>query len=102
MDAVDLVLLVVAWGMLAFSFGAVIAWRLEGRRPLVAPLWIVVARNLAWIAWALYVAVALDAPKATVTIDPLWWNLAKAFVLAASLLVFVIEVRNALRDRPAA
>ena len=101
MDLGVLVLLLVGATLTVFTIGASVAWRLEGRRPLVPPLWLVVARGLSSLVWALYILVALDAPSGIAAIDPFWWTLLKALPSAAAVFVLVVEVRQALGRRQA-
>jgi hypothetical protein len=86
---------------MAFVLGALTAWRLEGRRPLVAPLWLVITRNLAFIALAAFIVVAMDPPSRIAGIDPLWWNGIKALILVGAVVALLMEVRHALRERRA-
>lgn len=92
--------LIIALLLLAFTLGASIAWRLEGRRPLVAPLWLVITRNISVIMLAISVVTTSERPSSDVMrIDPLWWNLMNAVILIGPLVVFALELRHKLRDR---
>ena len=102
MDVWDVVLLVVALALLMFTLGALVAWRLEGRRPLEYPLWLAVTRNVSWIAIAAYVVVSGEPPTGIVTIDPFWWNLMEAVIIVGSLAILPLEVIQILRRRRAA
>ena len=100
MNIGQLTFLIVAVLLLAFTLGATIAWRLEGRRPLVAPLWLVITRNISVIMLAISVVTTSERPSSDVmTIDPLWWNLMNAVILIGPLVVFALELRYKLRDR---
>ena len=99
MDVAELVLLGAALLMLAFTLGATIAWRLEGRRPLVAPLWLVVCRNVSWMAMVASTVVNGEPPSRIFAIDPLWWNLGEAAMVVLSIVIFVVDVGQSLRNR---
>lgn len=99
MGAGELILLLVAWTLMAFTLGALVTWRLEGRRPLVAPLWLVVLRNLGFISMAVFIVVAADPPAGIVTVEPLVWNALKAMVLIGAVAALPLELRHALRNR---
>jgi hypothetical protein len=98
-DATELVLLAVALALLMFTLGAVVAWRLEGRRPLEAPLWLVVTRNVNWLALVAYLVVSGEPPTRILDIDPLWWHLLEAAMVVGSLVIFALDVRHTLRRR---
>ena len=101
MDLGELTLLTATGALMAFTLGAIVAWRLEGRRPLVPPLWLVVTRNVTFVVWTLYVLVALRAPSGMITIDPFWWTVLKVLPFVAAVVVFPFEVRSVLRRREA-
>ena len=89
----------VAMVLLAFTFGATIAWRLETRRPLVLPLWLAISRGLSFLALAAFIVVSTDPPSRIFTIDPLWWNVMEALIVMAAVATFGLEIRHALLRR---
>ena len=91
--------LVIALVLLAFSWGATVAWRLETRRPLVSPLWLVITRNTSWVVFVAYLVVTGEPPTGIVAVEPLIWNLLETFMVVAALAVFVLELRHTLRNR---
>lgn len=97
-----MVLGILAWTLMAFALGAGIAWRLEGRRPLVQPFWLMIVRNMAFIAMAAFIVVTSEPPTRIFSVDPLWWHAMDAVILGGALAVFVLELRHALRNREAA
>jgi hypothetical protein len=98
MDVARLVILAIALLLLAFTLGAVIAWRLEGRDQSVLPLWLVITRNVSWLALVAYL-VAGDPPTGVVSVDPLAWAVIEALMVIASLVVFGLELRHTLAHR---
>lgn len=101
MEIAILVLGCAVLALMAFTLGAAVAWRLEGRRPLVAPPWLHVLNGLSFLAMTLFVVVALPPPSRVVIIDPLWWNGLKAVMLVLSVLAIALSVREAFRARRA-
>jgi hypothetical protein len=101
MDVGEFALLLLSLALTAFTLGAVVAWRLEERRPVVAPFWLVVTRNVSWMAWVIYILVAVDPPSRIFTVDPLWWSLIEAAMVVGLIVVFVLDVRHAWRNRSA-
>lgn len=95
----ELLLAILAWTMMAFTLGATIAWRLEGRRPLMQPFWLVIARNLSFVAMAVFIVVTSEPPSRIFTIEPFWWNAMEIFILGSAIAAFVLELRHALRNR---
>lgn len=91
-------LLAVALLLMAFALGAIITWRLEARQRRLPPLWLVITRNVSWLALVAYIA-TLDPPSGIITIDALWWNVMKAAIVLGSLFVFALEVRHTLTNR---
>jgi hypothetical protein len=102
MEEGELLLAILAWTLMAFTLGALITWRLEGRRPLVQPFWLLIVRNVSFVAMAASVVVTSEPPSRIVTIDPLWWTAMEIVILGGALTVFVLEVRHHLRNRQAA
>jgi hypothetical protein len=98
-DIGQLIFLILAMVLLAFTLGAAVAWRLEGRRPLIAPIWLIVARNLSFIAWTMYIALTVDLPSRIIAIDPPWWNTIKTLLIVSAIVALPIELRSALRGR---
>jgi hypothetical protein len=98
MEIARMALLGVALLLLAFTLGAVISWRLEGRQRRVLPLWLVITQNVSWLALVAYLVTG-EPPSGVITIDPLMWNVGAAAIIVASLLAFALEVRHSLSTR---
>lgn len=94
-------LLGVALLLMAFTLGAIITWRLEARQRRVLPLWLVITKNVSWLAVLAYIA-TLDPPSGVITIDALWWNAMKVAIAVGAIVAFAIEVRHTLTTRVAA
>ena len=101
MDLGQVAFLVLALILLAFTLGATVAWRLEARPPLVTPLWLVIIRNVSWLVLVAYLVVTSEPPTGVITVDPLWWSVLEGIMVVASLAVFFLELRHALRSREA-
>jgi hypothetical protein len=103
MEEGQLVVGFLAWTMMAFTLGAVVTWRLEGRRPLVQPLWLMIVRHAAFIAMTVFVVILAEPPSGRfVTIDPFWWNAMEVVILGVALGAAALELVQALRHRHAA
>lgn len=101
MDVARLVILAIALLLLAFTLGAVIAWRLEGRERRTLPMWLVVTQHTSWLALVAYIATG-DPPAGVMAIDAAWWNLMKLAIVIGSIAVFALEIRHTLRSRRSA
>ena len=88
-------LLGVALLLMAFTLGAIITWRLEGRQQRVLPLWLIITRNVSWLALVAYI-VAGDPPSGVITISPLVWNLGAVAIVVLSLVIFAVELCQGL------
>jgi len=100
-DLGQVAFLVLALVLLAFTLGATVAWRLEARPPLVTPLWLVLIRNVSSLVLVAYLVVTSEPPSGVITVDPLWWSVLEGFMVVASLVAFLLELRHALRSREA-
>ncbi|HEX2766394.1 MAG TPA: hypothetical protein VHR55_07155 [Candidatus Limnocylindria bacterium] len=101
MDVGQLAFLAVAMALMAFTLGASVAVRLEGRRPLTLPPWLAVTRGVTFLVWTLFIVVTVDPPSGVIAIDALWWNALKAVLLLLAVVALPLEVREARRRRTA-
>ena len=99
MEAGELLLIGATWTLLAFTLGASVAHRLEGRRPLVQPPWLVVLGSLTFVFAAVSVVLTTDRPTGVVTIDPFWWTAMDAVILGAAIVASVVRLRHLANDR---
>jgi hypothetical protein len=91
-----------AWTFMAFTIGAAVTWRLEGRRPLVQPFWLSMVRHAAFIAMTAFIVMMAEPPSRIVTVDPFWWNAMEVVVLGVAIGAAGFELVQALRQRHAA
>lgn len=69
---------------------------LESRQRRVLPFWLVITRNVSWLA--AYIA-TIDPPSGVITIDALWWNMTRVAIVVGTIITFALEVRHTLTNR---
>lgn len=67
---------------------------MESKRPRRQPLWLVLARHVAFIGLGVFMFVTNEPPRGVITIDPGWWTATGIFVVAAGVLAMVLELRQ--------
>lgn len=99
MEAGELLLIIASWTLVAFTLGALLAYRLEGRRPLAQPRWLVLLNVLTFDVMAVSVVVTSDRPTGLITIDAFWWTALHVVILGSALLLTALQIRELYRHR---
>lgn len=99
MEAGELLLLFASWTLVTFTLGAVVAHRLEGRRPLAEPRWLVLLGVLTSDVMAVTVVVITDRPTGVIAIDPFWWTALDVGILVSAAVTTIIRLRALPRER---
>jgi hypothetical protein len=99
MEAGELLLIIASCTLAAFTLGAGIAHRLEGRTPLTQPAWLVSLTVVTFVVVAVSVVVATDRPTGVITIDPFWWTVMDVLILGSALLAAALRLGRLFRER---
>jgi hypothetical protein len=94
MEAGELLLAIASWTLVTFTLGALVAYRLEGRRPLAQPRWLVLLNILTFDVMAVSVVVTSDRPTGVIAIEPFWWTALHVVILGSALLLTALQLRE--------